>query len=194
MNAAYTLYCLCAAGAKRLNSLEREKCNIHKCGVVNVHLGTFNHGLNETGSSCKRSKWPRDVRESERKRRGGQKKMHWKFIWGQLQSLKCKTGIKLCTSAEYITDDAAASEIRHGEGIYMLVSRRIVNYKHSGRKCALAAPGKGRKIKAEVIIHFAFYPVRGFFWLLSKSVKRAINISVCVYMYYLQVCMETERI
>lgn len=27
----------------------------------------------------------------------------------------------------------------------------------------LAAPGKGRKIKAEVIIHFAFYPVRGFF-------------------------------
>lgn len=36
--------------------LEREKCNIHRCELVKVHLAAFNHGCNETGSSYKRKK------------------------------------------------------------------------------------------------------------------------------------------
>lgn len=36
--------------------LEREKCNIYKCGLVKVHLAAFNHGCNETGSSYKHKK------------------------------------------------------------------------------------------------------------------------------------------
>lgn len=69
----------------------------------------------------------------------------------------------------------------------------------TGGAGALAAPGEAWKIMAEVITHFAFYPVRRFFFVVffligcqiqrfqrrTKSVRSAVAICLCKHVLFI---------